>query len=88
MSPSLSYLAQLLSDQNSALKAMGVGGLSSFANNIPIGEHEPAPGPWTYRTEDTIAHSVFDESAVSQRESYFIGFWKDWWNANQVKLSH
>jgi HEAT repeat protein len=85
--PSLPYLAQLLGDQNSTLRAMAVGGLSSFANNVPVGEHELAPGAWSYRTEGTIAHSVFDESAVNQKQAYYIGFWKDWWNRNQAALS-
>ena len=83
----LPYLAQLLGDQNSTLSATAVGGLSSFANNVPIGEHEPAPGPWSYRTEATITHSVFDESAVNRQKAYYIGFWKDWWKQNQATLS-
>jgi hypothetical protein len=84
---SLPYLAQLLGDQNGTLGAMAVGGLSSFANNVPIGEHEPAPGTWSYRTEATITHSVFDESAVNQRKAYYMEFWKDWWKRNQATLS-
>jgi hypothetical protein len=84
---SLPYLAQLLGDQNSTLRTMAVGGLSSFANNVPIGEHEPAPGLWSYRTEATIAHSVFDEAAVNRQKAYYIGFWKDWWKQNQATLS-
>lgn len=82
----LPYLAKLLDDPSSALRAMGVGGLSSFANNVPIGEHEPAPGVWRYRTDDTIAHSVFDEALIDQRQAFYVGFWKDWWIQNQGHL--
>jgi hypothetical protein len=84
---SLPYLAQLLSDPNSTLEAMAVGGLSSFANNVPIGEHEPTPGRWSYRTEETIAHSVFDEAIIKQRQADYVGFWKTWWARNQRDLS-
>jgi hypothetical protein len=84
---SLPYLAQLLSDPNPALQAAGVGGLSSFANNVPMGSHEPAAGDWKYRTDDTIAHSAFDESLVTQRQAYYVGFWRSWWNQNQTELA-
>jgi hypothetical protein len=85
---SLPYLAQLLSDPNSALQAMAVGGISNFANNVPIGEHEPAPRPWNYPSDDTIAHSAFDESIIRQQPAYYIGFWKAWWAQNKGNLSN
>ncbi len=83
---SLPYLASLLDDPDVALRAMGVGGLSSFADNVPIGSHTPAAGPWKYRTDDTIAHSAFDVSAVKQRDSYFVGFWRNWWQQYRSEL--
>lgn len=83
----LPYLPELLSDPSPALQAAGVGGLASFANNVPIGSHEPAPGDWKFRTNDTIAHSAFDESLVAKRQAYYVGFWRSWWNENQVELS-
>jgi hypothetical protein len=84
---SLPYLAALLAEQDGTLKAMGVGGLASFANNVPIGSHEPAPGAWQYRTNDTIAHSAFDPRTVGARESYYVGFWQNWWQQNQNTLT-
>ena len=83
---SLPYLAKLLAEDNITLKTMAVGGLAGFANNVPIGSHEPAAGQWPYRTDDTIAHSVFDERLVSAREPYYVGFWMAWWQQNQSKL--
>jgi hypothetical protein len=83
----LPYLARLLSDPNPGLAAAGVGGLSSFANNVSIGSHEPASGAWKYRTDDTIAYSVFDESLVARRPAYYVGFWKTWWDQNQTELA-
>jgi hypothetical protein len=83
---SLPYLAQLLTDSNASLRTMAVGGLAMFANNVPIDGHEPAPGPWKYRTDETIAHSAFDETVIGQREPYFLGFWETWWRQNQREL--
>lgn len=82
----LPYLALLLTDPSSALQAAAVGGLAGFANNVPIGSHEPAAGPWKYRTDDTIAHSAFDESLVRQRQAYYVGFWQDWWRQHHADL--
>lgn len=75
----LPYLATLLSDQDSTIRTMAAGGMASFANNVPIGSHEPATGPWPYRTDDTIAHSAFNLANVS--------FWRTWWQQNQNKLT-
>jgi len=84
----LPYLAGLLADDDTALQAAAVGGLSSFANNVPIGSHEPAAGAWPYRTDDAIAHSVFSETAIKARSAYYLDFWKTWWLANRVELGY
>jgi len=84
--PSLQYLAPLLETQNLSLLTAAVGGISSFADNIPIGGHEPAAGAWKYRNQDTISHSIFDERVISQRRAYYVGFWKSWWQQNQTEL--
>jgi hypothetical protein len=76
---SLPYLAALLSDPNSTLRGTGVGGMSSFANNVLIGSHEPAPGAWPYRTSETIAHIGFDPSQAS--------YWQNWWTQNKSRLA-
>lgn len=82
----LPHLAKLLDDQNGALKSIAVGGMSGFANNVPIGSHEPARGAWPYRTSESISHSAFDETVIGRQESYYVGFWKAWWQQNQVSL--
>jgi hypothetical protein len=61
--------------------------MASFANNLPIGGHEPMAGEWKHRTPETIAHSVFDETTIRQREAYFVGFWQNWWLQHQSSLS-
>jgi hypothetical protein len=86
--PALPYLAGLLGESDIALQAAAVGGLSSFANNVPIGGHEPAAGAWPYRTDDTIAHSAFSESAITGRPGYLVGFWQTWWQTNHTALGY
>jgi hypothetical protein len=75
----LPHLATLLNDKNVTIRTFAAGGMASFANNVPIGSHEPAAGAWTYRTDDTIAHSGFDAANVA--------FWQAWWQQNQSKLT-
>jgi hypothetical protein len=75
----LPFMAALWDSPDSTLRSCGVSGLSMFANNVPIGSHEPAAGEWRWRTEDTIAHSAMDASNA--------GFWKSWWVANQAALA-
>jgi hypothetical protein len=74
----LPYLADLLNDRNRTLQSFAAGGLASFANNVPIGSHEPAPGAWPYRTADTIAHIGFDPDNAA--------FWRTWWRQNRSAL--
>ncbi len=75
----LPFLAGFLDSSDLDMRILGVGGLSMFANNVPIGSHEPAAGEWPWRTEDTIAHSAMSGSNAA--------FWKSWWTANQAVLS-
>ena len=82
----LPYLARLLDAEDMWLKTAAVGGMASFANNVPIGSHQPASGSWPYRTEETILHSTFDHGAIVNRGAYFVGFWKSWWHEHQGKL--
>jgi hypothetical protein len=84
----LPYLAQLLNDPSVTLQAAAVGGLAHFANNVPIGAHEPAAGAWAYRTDDTIAHSVFNEAAITARPGYYLPFWQTWWQTNRTALGY
>jgi hypothetical protein len=69
------FLAALLSDPSPTLRTYAVGGLSSFANNVPVGSHEPAAGAWRYRTDETIAHSAMIPANAD--------FWLSWWSANR-----
>jgi len=81
---SLQALASLLDDPNVDLEAAAVGGLSMFANNVPVRGHGPAAGPWKYRSNDTIEHSAFDEGLIRNRGPYYLQFWKNWWTQNQA----
>lgn len=82
----LPYLAQLLGEQNVTLVAAAVGGLSGYANNLPVGGSHPAAGAWKHRTDETMTHSVFDENAIRTQSDYFVGYWKAWWQQRQAEL--
>jgi len=79
---SLPYLAELLDDSHQELKALAVGGLASFANNVPVGGHDPAAGEWKYHNDATIAHSSFSSAPPN------VAFWKTWWLQNNADLAH
>lgn len=74
----LPHLAGLLDSTSVALRTYAVGGFSMFANNVPVGSHDPAPGSWRYRTDETIAHSSMDPKNAS--------FWRTWWLINQADI--
>ncbi|MFN7933394.1 MAG: HEAT repeat domain-containing protein [Bryobacteraceae bacterium] len=74
----LPFLAVLLDDPSQDLRAIASGGIASFANNLPMGSHQPATGPWPYRTPETIARATF--------EARHAPFWKAWWQENRTKL--
>jgi len=83
----LRYLAGLLESPEPILRTLAVGGMAMFANNVPMNSHHPAPGDWPYRTEETIAHSAMDPNPIAGNESYYVGFWKNWWLQNKEALA-
>lgn len=83
---SVPYLAALLNDPDSEFQALGVGGIARFANNVPIGEHHPAPGDWKYRTDETLRYSVLDARIIQSRPE-ILAFWKLWWMQYRAELN-
>lgn len=83
----LPYLASFLDSTDLTQRTFAVGGLAMFANNVPIGRHEPASGNWKYRTDDTITHSAMDTQLIGKNESFYVGFWKAWWAMHRAELS-
>lgn len=79
-------LAALLDDPDAEIVASAVGGLAMFANGVPPGKLQPSPEPAPYRTEETIAYSVMSAEAISARRSYYVNFWKSWWQQNSAKI--
>ncbi len=80
----LPHLARLLDDHDPEIRAYAVGGLAMFANNVPIGQHHPAPGDWPFRTSATMDRSTMSPGAIARDPAKYIGFWKDWWRDNQA----
>jgi hypothetical protein len=81
---SLPYLAEFLDDPDAELRSLAVGGMAMFANNVPVGEHEPVAGPWRYRTEETLRYSAMDPTIVQNTAS--VTFWKSWWAEHRTEL--
>jgi hypothetical protein len=82
---SLPYLAAFLDDTDAEMRSLAVGGLAMFANNVPAGAHEPAAGPWQYRTDETIRYAAMD-SRIIQSNPAAVMFWKSWWEQHREKL--
>lgn len=80
----LPHLARLLDDPDPEIRAYAVGGLAMFANNVPIGQHHPAPGDWPFRTSATMAHSAMSPAIIEREPAKYLGFWKAWWRDNQA----
>lgn len=81
----LPYLASLLNDPDPELRAMAVGGLAKFANNVAIGGHHPQPGEWKYRTDETMRNSAMDERLIREN-SALVSFWSAWWAQHRAEL--
>ncbi|MBC7924809.1 MAG: HEAT repeat domain-containing protein [Bryobacteraceae bacterium] len=86
-SHSLPYLARLLDDPDQGLRAVAVGGLAKFANNIAAEGHHPKAGDWKYRTEETMRNSAMDARVIRENPTLVL-FWKTWWEQNRVELLH
>jgi len=80
-------LGPLLNDGDYQLRWRAIGGLSMFANNVPIGGAGPAPGFWPFASEQTFLHSVFDEDVVAKNEEKYLRFWRQWWEENSDAIA-
>lgn len=82
----LPQLVRLLDDRDPDILAFAVGGLARFANNIPFGQHYPAPGAWPLRAKDAMAHYTTSPVMLEENPSKYVRFWKDWWRHNQAEV--
>jgi len=91
----LPYLAALLDDPDANLRAAGIGGLSCFANGLPI--QTPAnvvnmaylqyPASAPFQTADTKANFGMGVE-ISKNEAAYLSFWKNWWAQNRTALGY
>jgi hypothetical protein len=82
----LPHLAGLLEDPDSQVRAIAVGGIAQFANNVSPGGHHPKAGEWKYRTEDTMRNSAMDERILRENPA-ILAFWKAWWLQHRAELA-
>ncbi|MBI1355788.1 MAG: hypothetical protein GC160_15720 [Acidobacteria bacterium] len=79
-------LGPALNSTDFQVRWRAVGGLSMFANNVPLGGAGPAPGAWSFRSDETIQYSAFDEALLRDREDAYLGFWRSWWTEHQDEV--
>jgi hypothetical protein len=87
----LPYLAALLDDPDLNLQSAAVGGLSAFANGLPVQtqagvpslSYLQRPSSAPYQTQDTIANQAMGPQAYKRAP-----FWKTWWGANHAALGY
>jgi len=77
-----------LNDSDFDMRWRAIGGLSMFANNVPVGGAGPAPGAWPFRTGDSARFSVFDKYLVQKDEQRYLAFWRRWWDENHSAISN
>jgi hypothetical protein len=78
-------LGPALSDSDFQVRWRAIGGLAMFANNVPIGGVGPAPGPWPFRSDETIRFSINSEE-VRDREAQYLDFWMSWWREHEAAI--
>jgi hypothetical protein len=84
-SGTLSYLARLLDDPDPQLRAIAIGGLAQFANNVAVDGRHPQPGYWKYRSDETMRNSAMDERVIRENPA-IVSFWKAWWAEHRAEL--
>jgi hypothetical protein len=89
----VTYLAPLLyEDKDPALRAYAVTGLACFANAVPVLDPTQPNHQLnlnysgTYKTDATLAHFAMGLRTISQKESYYLDFWRSWWSTNQAAI--
>jgi hypothetical protein len=94
---SLPFLAALLDDPIAALRIEAIGGLGSFAIALPVqssanmanlGYLQMSRANNPYRTDDTIRNFAMGQKAISQNETKYLSFWKNWWSQNRASLGY
>ncbi|MFN7919363.1 MAG: HEAT repeat domain-containing protein [Bryobacteraceae bacterium] len=83
--PVLPVLVEMLGSGNPQVRGVAVRGLADFANNVPPGKSQKAPGPWRYRTDETEARGAGDIERLAQPAS--IQFWRAWWERYGKELA-
>ncbi len=83
----LPFLVALLDDADPQIRAMGVGGIARFANNVDPTDNQPAAGEWKYRTDDTIRNSAADRQSIEGNPG-IVAFWKGWWAQHKSDLGY
>lgn len=84
----IAVLGPYLDDPDYEIRWKVVGGLSMFANNVPIGSYgASAPGNWSFGSDDTHRFSMFDSRGLRAKgEESYLQFWRGWWQEHQAAI--
>jgi hypothetical protein len=92
----LPYLAAFLDDPDAGVRAEGIGGMSAFANGLPV--QTPAnvvsmaylkyPASAPFQTAETLANFAMGAESIGRNETGYLSFWKTWWMQNRAALGY
>jgi hypothetical protein len=92
----LPYLAAFMDDADQGIRAEGIGGLSAFANGLPV--QTPAnvvsmaylkyPASAPFQTDQTKANFAMGLESIAPNETVYLSFWKTWWAQNRAALGY
>jgi len=88
-SQTLPFLAPLLEDSDPELRALAIGGLSCFANGVPIVVDALSIDlnrPSRFKNTDTILHFAMGVNTIGKKEAFYLDFWRSWWAKNQAAV--
>lgn len=86
-------LAPLLADSDEEIRDYAIGGIACFANGCPVigWDDGASTGPdlskgSPYKSRETLVHFAMGVQTISQREDYYLSFWRQWWSQNAASI--
>jgi hypothetical protein len=84
----VTYLAPLLNSDDAVLRTDAIGGIACFANGVPAINPSKPDGRVDlnknspFKTDATLSHFAMGATTISQKEAYYLNYWRGWWSAN------
>jgi hypothetical protein len=84
----ITFLESFLNDSDPQMRAFAIGGLSCFANGVPVIDRSAKDNGLTlsgtspYKTIETLSHFAMGVQTIGRREPFYLDYWRSWWSAN------